>query len=247
MKILVCISKTPDTTAKIAFTDNNTKFDESGVQFIINPYDEWYALVRAIELKEKDPSVVLHLINVGPAENDAIIRKALALGGDEAIRVNAEPKDDFYVASQIASVAKENQYDLIFTGKETIDYNGASIGGMVAELLEMPYISLATKFELSGTTATVIREIEGGEETDEVALPIVVSTQKGMAEQRIPNMRGIMGARTKPLKVIEPKETETLTSVQSFELPAPKQGVKMIPADQPEELVRLLHEEAKVI
>lgn len=247
MKILVCISKTPDTTAKIAFTDNNTKFDESGVQFIINPYDEWYALVRAIELKEKDPSVVLHLINVGPAENDAIIRKALALGGDEAIRVNAEPKDDYYVASQIASVAKENQYDLIFTGKETIDYNGASIGGMVAELLEMPYISLATKFELSGATATVIREIEGGEETDEVALPIVVSAQKGMAEQRIPNMRGIMGARTKPLKVIEPKETETLTSVQSFELPAPKQGVKMIPADQPEELVRLLHEEAKVI
>lgn len=247
MKILVCISKTPDTTAKIAFTDNNTKFDENGVQFIINPYDEWYALVRAIELKEKDPATVLHLINVGPAENDAIIRKALALGGDEAIRINSNPDDEYFVASQIAAVAKENQYDIIFTGKETIDYNGAAIGGMIAELLEVPYISLATKFELSGTTATVTREIEGGEETDEVALPIVVSAQKGMAEQRIPNMRGIMGARTKPLKVIEPKETKPFTSIKSFELPAPKQGVKMISADQPEELVRLLHEEAKVI
>lgn len=247
MKILVCISKTPDTTAKIAFTDNNTKFDENGVQFIINPYDEWYALVRAIELKEKDPATVLHLINVGPAENDAIIRKALALGGDEAIRINSNPDDEYFVASQIAAVAKENQYDIIFTGKETIDYNGAAIGGMIAELLEVPYISLATKFELSGTTATVTREIEGGEETDEVALPIVVSAQKGMAEQRIPNMRGIMGARTKPLKVIEPKEIKPFTSIKSFELPAPKQGVKMISADQPEELVRLLHEEAKVI
>ncbi len=247
MKILVCISKTPDTTAKIAFTDNSTKFDENGVQFILNPYDEWYALVRAIELKEKDPSTVIHLIHVGPAENDAIIRKALALGGDEAIRVNTNPADDFSVASQIAAVAKENQYDLIFTGKETIDYNGASIGGMVAELLSMPYISFATKFELNGTTATVIREIEGGAETDEVALPLVVSCQAGVAEQRIPNMRGIMSARTKPLKVSEPVSIDPLTAVKSFELPAPKQGVKMVPADNPEELVRLLHEEAKVI
>lgn len=247
MKILVCISKTPDTTAKIAFTDNNTKFNESGVQYIINPYDEWYALVRAIELKEADPSITLHLINVGGADNDAIIRKALAIGGDEAIRVNAQTGDDYYVASQIAAVARENQYDIIFTGKETIDYNGASMGGLIAEMLEMPYISLATKFELSGTTATVTREIEGGEEVDEVSLPVVVSCQKGMAEQRIPNMRGIMSARTKPLKVVEPQSAEELTSIKSFDLPAPKQGVKMIPADQPEELVRLLHEEAKVI
>lgn len=247
MKILVCISKTPDTTAKITFTDNNTKFNESGVQFIINPYDEWYALVRAIELKEADPSTVLHLINVGGAENDAIIRKALAIGGDEAIRVNATTGDDYYVASQIAAVAKDNQYDIIFTGKETIDYNGASMGGLIAEMLGMPYISLATKFELNGTTATVTREIEGGEEVDEVPLPVVVSCQKGMAEQRIPNMRGIMSARTKPLKVVEPTDAEKLTSIKSFDLPAPKEGVKMIPADQPEELVRLLHEEAKVI
>ncbi len=246
MKILVCISKTPDTTAKIAFTDNNTKFAEAGVQFIINPYDEWYALVRAIELKEADPSVVLHLINVGTSDVDPIIRKALALGGDEAYRVNSDSRDSFFIATQISAVARQNSYDLIFTGKETIDYNSSSIGGMVAELLGMPYISLATKFSIEGTTATVNREIEGGEEVDEVSLPAVVSCQKGMAEQRIPNMRGIMGARTKPLKVIEPVDTDELTSIISFELPPAKKGVKLIPADQPEELVRLLHEEAKV-
>ncbi|MGB8192343.1 MAG: electron transfer flavoprotein subunit beta/FixA family protein [Chitinophagaceae bacterium] len=248
MKILVCISKTPDTTAKIAFTDNNTKFVEAGVQWIINPYDEWYALVRALELKEKDASTVIHLINVGGADSEPIIRKALALGGDEAIRVNAsDTRDSFFVASQIAKLAKEGGYDLVFTGKETIDYNGSSIGGMIAELLDMPYISLATKFELNGTTATINREIEGGEETCEVNLPVVVSCQKGMAEARIPNMRGIMAARTKPLKVVEPEAVEPLTSVVNFELPAPKAGVKLVPADQPEELVRLLHEEARVI
>src|SRR6476620_1259049 len=167
MKILVCISKTPDTTAKINFTDNNTKFAEAGVQFILNPYDEWYALVRAIELKEADPSVILHLIIDGGADTETIIRKALALGGDEAFRVNSNSHDGFYIASQIAEIAKQNQYDLIFTGKETIDYNGSAIGGMVAELLGWPYISLATKFTLHGTAATVNREIEGGEEVDE--------------------------------------------------------------------------------
>lgn len=247
MKILVCISKTPDTTAKIAFTDNNTKFVEAGVQWIINPYDEWYALVRALELKEKDASTVLHLINVGGADSEPIIRKALALGGDEAIRVNSDTRDSFYVASQIAEVAKSGGYDLVLTGKETIDYNGSSIGGMVAELLDMPYVSLAVKFELSGNTATITREIEGGEETCEVSLPVVVSAQKGMAEARIPNMRGIMAARTKPLKVVEPIATDTLTNVVSFELPPAKAGVKLVPADQPEELVRLLHEEARII
>src|SRR6195952_173909 len=202
MKILVCISKTPDTTAKIAFADNNTKFAAEGVQWIINPYDEWYALVRAIELKEADPASIIHLVTVGGTDSEPIIRKALALGGDEAIRINAEPLESYQVAAQLAAVAKEGGYDLIFTGKETIDYNGGAVGGMVAELLDLPYISLATKFDLSGTTATVIRETEGGEETDEVALPLVVSCQKGIAEQRIPNMKGIMSARTKPLKEI---------------------------------------------
>ncbi len=151
MKILVCISKTPDTTAKIAFTDNNRKFVTDGVQWILNPYDEWYALVRAIEIKEKDPSAVLHLVTVGGADCDVIIRKALALGGDEAIRVNAEPTDSFFVASQIAAIAKAAGYDLIFTGKETIDFNGASVGGMVAGLLDIPFISLAAKLELAGS------------------------------------------------------------------------------------------------
>jgi electron transfer flavoprotein beta subunit len=247
MKILVCISKTPDTTAKIDFTDNNTKFSTHGVQWIINPYDEWYGLVRAIELKEKDPAIQLHLIHVGTAEADPIIRKALALGGEEAIRVNAESQDAFFVASQIAGIAVQNNYDLIFTGRETIDYNGSSIGGMLAELLGYPYISLATKFEWAGNIATVTREVEGGEEIDEVSLPLVVSCQKGVAEARIPNMRGITGARSKPLKVFEPIAVAPLTSVVSFELPAPKAGVKLVPADQPEELIRLLHEEAKMI
>ena len=247
MKILVCISKTPDTTAKIAFTENNTKFDTVGVQWIINPYDEWFALVRAIELKEADAAIIIHLITVGSADAEPIIRKALALGGDEAIRVNAESHDGYYISSQIADIARQGNYDIIFTGKETIDYNGSSIGGMVAEFLDMPYVSLATKFEINANKATVTREIEGGEEICEADLPIVVSCQKGMSEARIPNMRGIMAARTKPLKVVEPVAADTLTQVVSFGMPPAKAGVKMIPADNPEELVRLLHEEAKVI
>lgn len=247
MKILVCISKTPDTTAKIAFTDNNTKFDESGVQWIINPYDEWYALVRAIELKEADASTVIHLVTVAGADADPIIRKALALGGDEAIRVNADSHDSFYIASQIAEVAKQGGYDLVLTGKETIDYNGSSIGGMVAELLDQPFISLAAKLELAGTKATLTREIEGGEEICEADLPLVVSAQKGMAEARIPNMRGIMAARTKPLKVVEPVAADSLTTVAGFGLPPAKAGVKLVDPENVDELVRLLHEEAKAI
>lgn len=247
MKILVCISKTPDTTAKVAFKDGNTQFDEAGVQWIINPYDEWYSLVRALELKEKDPSIIIHLITVGAADCDPIIRKALALGGDEAIRVNAASGDSYFIAAQIAGIAKTGGYDLIFTGKETIDFNGASIGGMVAALLDMPYISLATKFELTGLQATVNREIEGGEEVNEVSLPVVVSCQKGVAEQRIPNMRGIMAARSKPLNVSEPIAIEPLTSIVNFELPPAKSGVKLVDAENVAELVRLLHEEAKAI
>lgn len=247
MKILVCISKTPDTTAKIAFTDNNTKFAEAGIQWIINPYDEWYALIRAIELKEKDPSVIIHLVTVGGPDAEPIIRKALALGGDEAFRINATSQDSFYISSQISEIARQGAYDIIFTGRETIDYNSSAVGGMVAELLDLPYISLATKFELNGNTASVTREIEGGEEVVEVTLPVVISCQKGMAEQRIPNMKGIMGARTKPLKVLEPISADILTSVASFETPPPKAGVKLVPADNPAELIRLLKEEAKVI
>jgi electron transfer flavoprotein beta subunit len=245
MKILVCISKTPDTTAKIAFTDNNTKFAEAGVQWIINPYDEWYALVRAIELKEADASNTIHLVTVGGADAEPIIRKALALGGDEAFRINTEPTESYLVASQIAEIAKG--YDLVLLGKETIDYNGGAVGGMLAELLDLPFVANATSLQIAGTTATVKREIEGGEETLEVALPLVVSCQKGMAEARIPNMRGIMAARTKPLKVVEPANAEALTQYTAFQLPPAKAGVKLVSPDNVEDLVRMLHEEARAI
>ena len=245
MKLLVCISKTPDTTSKIAFTEGNTKFDENGVQWIINPYDEWYALVRAIELKEQDPSTTIHLITVGEADAEPIIRKALALGGDEAIRVNIQSNDSFVVASQIAAIAKEGAYDLILTGKETIDYNSACIGSMLSGLLDLPFVSLANKMDLNGNTASIQREIEGGEEVCEVVLPAIVSCQKGMAEQRIPNMRGIMAARTKPLKVVEPIAVQATTTIQAFDLPPAKSGVKLVAADNVDELVRLLKEEAK--
>lgn len=247
MKILVCISKTPDTTAKITFTEDNTKFNEAGVQYIVNPSDEWYALVRALELKETLGAAV-HLISVGGPDYDPIIRKALALGADEAIRVNRETPDGYAAASQIAAYAKSENYDLIMTGKETIDFNGSGVGGMIAGILELPYVSLATKMDMAEqTVATLHREIEGGEEVCEVRTPFVVSCMKGMAEQRIPNVRGIMAARTKPLKVVEPADQEALTEIVRFELPAVKQGVKLVDPDQMDELVRLLHEEAAVI
>lgn len=247
MKILVCISKTPDTTAKIAFTDNNRKFATDGVQWIINPYDEWYALVRAIELKEKDPSTVIHLVTVGTSDAEPIIRKALALGGDEAFRMDMDPSDSYAVAESIAALARDKQYDLILTGKETIDYNNGAIGAMVAALLDIPYIGLATQLQCDAAKLNLRREIEGGEESLEVTLPALVSCQKGMAEARIPNMRGIMAARTKPLQVITPTTSAALTEIVSYELPPAKAGVKLVAADQPEELVRLLHEEAKII
>jgi len=247
MNILVCISKTPDTTAKIAFTEGNTKFDENGVQWIINPYDEWYSLVRAIEIKEKDPSTNIHLITVGGPEVEPIIRKALALGGDEAISVNTNSNDSYAIAQQIAAIAKQGSYDLIMTGKETIDYNSASIGSMLSAILDLPFVSLANHLEVNGNSANIIREIEGGEETNEVTLPMVISCQKGMAEQRIPNMRGIMAARTKPLKIVEPIATNAHTSIKEFSLPPSKTGVKLIAPDNMDELVKLLKEEAKVI
>lgn len=246
MKILVCISKSPDTTSKIAFTDNNTKFDANGVQFIINPYDEWYALVKGLEIKESAGGSVT-VINVGAQENDAIIRKALAIGADDAVRINAEPKDALYTAKQIANYAKDKSFDMILCGKETISYNGSQLGGMIAEIMDFPYISLATKLEMAGNTATVERDIEGGTEVVQVESPFVLSASKGMAEARIPNMRGIMAARTKALEVVEPSEASNATEVVSFELPAAKGEVTMIDAEQPEKLLELLRNEAKVI
>ncbi len=246
MKILVCISKVPDTTAKIAFTDNQTKFDTKGVQFIINPYDEWYALVRALELKEANGGNVT-VLNVGTAENDPTIRKALAIGADDAVRVNMDPKDALTTASQISSYATKNGYDLVFTGKETIDYNGSQLGGMIAAQMDLPYVSYASKLDMNGNTATIERDIQGGKEVIEVDAPFVLSAAKGMAEARIPNMRGIMAARSKPLNVIEPIEAEDVTEVVSYELPAAKGDCKYVDAGNPAELLELLRNEAKII
>lgn len=246
MKILVCVSKTPETTAKISFTDGNTAFNGAGVQYIMNPYDEWYALVRALELKEQVGGTVT-TINVGPNTNDQTIRKGLAIGADNAVRVDCEPKSALFVAKQIAAHAKAENYDVIFFGKETIDYNGSEIGAMTAELLDLPFVSFATKLEMNGNTATVARDIEGGEEIAEVDTPFAISCSKGIAEQRIPNMRGIMMAKRKPLTVVPPVDAADLSVAVAYELPPAKSAVKMIDAENMDELVRLLHEEAKVL
>lgn len=246
MKLLVCVSKTPETTAKIAFTNNNSEFDTTGVQFIMNPYDEWYALVRAIELQEANGGTVT-LINVGTADNDTIIRKGLAIGADEAVRVDAKPGSALFVAKQISEYAKGKDFDIIFAGKETIDYNGAEVGAMIAEFLDLPFISFASHLELSGNVATVSRDIEGGTEVLEVVTPFVLSASKDLAEQRIPNMRGIMMAKKKPLNVIPPVAFEDLAVINSYELPPAKTAVKLVNPEDMDELIRLLHEEAKVI
>lgn len=247
MKILVCIAQVPDTTAKVAFTDGDKKFDTNGVTMIINPYDEWYSLVRALELKESGKATEVHLVTVGEQSAEAVMRKALALGGDQAFRINSASEDPFTIAANIAEFAKDKGYELILTGKESIDYNNASIGGLIAGLLDSTYVGFATKLEVEGNAATITREIEGGSETDQVQLPAVVSCQKGMAEQRIPNMRGIMAARTKPLNVVEPTHNDDLTEIVKYELPPAKSGVKLFTIDQLDELVAALHNEAKVL
>tara|TARA_B100000963_G_C22509190_1_gene617500 strand:+ start:335 stop:1075 length:741 start_codon:yes stop_codon:yes gene_type:complete len=246
MKVLVCISKAPDTTAKIAFTDGDSKFDENGVQYIVNPYDEWYALVRALEIVEANGGSVT-IITVGTAADDPTIRKALAIGANDAVRIDAEALDAGNVAKQISEYAKDKEYDIIFTGKETINYNGAQVGGMIAEHLNLPFISLATKLELDGKIATLERDVQGGLEIVEVNTPFVVAAAKGMAEQRIPNMRGIMAARTKPLNVLPAAQIENLTSVVSYALPDAKEGCKYVDPENMDELVDLLHNQSKVI
>lgn len=246
MKILVCISKSPDTTSKIAFTDNNTKFSEEGVQYIVNPYDEWYALVRGLELKENLGGSVT-TVTVGPAADDSIIRKALAIGADDAVRIDMEAEDAYSTAFQIASFAKDKGYDLILTGKETIDYNGSQVGGILAEMMDIPFVSLATHLEVEGEKAKIKREIMGGTESLEGDLPMVISSAKGMAEQRIPNMRGIMAARSKKLEVVPPAEGSPLVEFASYSLPEGKKECKYIDPENAGELIGLLHNEAKVI
>jgi len=243
MKILVCISHVPDTTSKIAFVDNSTKFDTTGVQYIIGPYDD-YALARAIELKESSGATVT-VLNVGLAETEPTIRKALAIGADDAIRVNAEPTDSLFVATQIAENAKG--YDLILMGRESIDFNGGVVHAMVGEMLGIPSVSPVMKLEIEGTKVRMSKEIEGGKELVEANLPLVAGCQEPIAEWKIPNMRGIMSARTKPLKVVEAKSSTPSVVSKKYELPAPKGAVKMISADNVGELVTRLKTEAKVI
>lgn len=245
MKILVCISNVPDTTSKITFTDNNTAFNTAGVQYVINPYDE-IALSKAVDLAANNAGTVT-TITVADASADATIRKALAIGADNAVRVDAQPADAWYVANQIADYAKRQSFDLILTGRESIDYNGAQVGAMVAELLQIPSVSVAKGLSVENGQASVKREIEGGVEVLVASLPIVVGAAEGVAEPKIPNMRGIMSARTKPLEVLQPVAVEPLTKIQSYDTPAARGNVKLVDADNVGELVNLLHSEAKVI
>ena len=246
MKLLVCISKTPETTSQIAFVDGGKKLDEGNLKYIMNPYDEWYALVRAIELKEAVGGTVT-VLNVGSADNDTVIRKALAIGADDAVRINAEANSAMSIAKCIADYAKGESFDAIFCGKEAIDYNGYEVPAMIAELLDLPFISNASKMDVDGSKATLNRDIEGGVETLEVDFPFVVSASKGLAEQRIPNMRGIMMAKRKPLKVVEAAVDKEYGVAEHFELPPVKKEVKLVDPENMDELVRLLKEEAKVI
>ena len=245
MKILVCISNVPDTTTKVSFNNNNTEFNTNGVQYILNPYDE-IALSRAIELTEGGKGSTT-VINVGLADAEPTIRKALAIGADDAIRINAAPADAYFVAKQIAEVAKNGAYDIIMCGRESIDYNSAQVPSMLAELLDLPSISIIKKLEINGSEAQIDREIEGGKEVITLSIPFVVSTAEGVAEPKIPNMRGIMSARTKPLQVVEPVTVEKLAAFQSYELPAARGNVKLIEAENPAKLVEALNAEAKVI
>nr|WP_067059351.1 electron transfer flavoprotein subunit beta/FixA family protein [Mucilaginibacter sp. L294] len=244
-KILVCISNVPDTTTKITFTDNNTQFNTNGVQFILNPYDE-IALARAIELTDGGKGSVT-VINVGEANTEATIRKALAIGATDAVRINAKPHDAWFVAYQIAEYVKANPFDLILTGRESIDYNGSKVAGMLGELLDLPSVSIIKKLDATDSEATVEREIEGGKEVLTIPFPFVAGCAEGVAEPKIPNMRGIMSARTKPLAVVEPVEVKTLSEIISYETPAPRGQVNLVPADDVAKLVDLLHTEARVI
>lgn len=248
MKILVCISHVPDTTSKINFTENNTEFDTNGVQFIINPNDE-FGLTRAMWFKEKQGASV-DVINVGLQDTEPTLKKALAIGADAAIRVNSVPSDSWNVAREIAKVVAENNYDLIICGRESIDYNGGMVPGIIAALNNYNFITNCIALDIEGNTVNASREIDGGKENSKTTLPLVVGSQKGIVEEsdlRIPNMRGIMMARKKPLNVIEPSFSEITAQIINFEKPAPKGDVKLVDAENIDELIHLLHSEAKVL
>ncbi len=242
----MCISNVPDTTSKINFTEGDTKFDTNGVQFVINPNDE-FGLTRAMWFKEKQGASV-HVATVGSPSTEPTIRKALAIGADEAIRVNAEPTDGFFVAQQLAEVVKNGEYDLVIGGRESIDYNGGMVPGILAALLDMNFVNTCIGLEVDGNNATAMREIDGGKEKISTTLPLVIGGQKGLVEEsdlRIPNMRGIMMARKKTLNVVEPVDAKKATQDTKFEKPAAKGAVKLV--DNVDDLISLLHNEAKAI
>ncbi len=248
MNILVCISHVPDTTSKINFTNNDTLFDTNGVQFVINPNDE-FGLTRAIWFQEQQGANVT-VVNVGGPETEPTLRKALAIGANEAIRVNADPTDGFFVAKQLAEVIKNGNYDLVIAGKESLDYNGGMVPGMIAGLLGFNFINSCVALTVEGNSVTASREIDGGKEIVNSQLPLIIGGQKGLVEEkdlRIPNMRGIMTARTKVLTILEPVGCDSKTATVKFEKPAPKSAVKLVSADNLDELISLLHNEAKVI
>lgn len=246
MNILVCITSVPDTTSKISFSDNDTKFVSTGITYIIGPYDD-YALARAVELKESAGSGSVIAFHVGEAESEPVIRKALAIGADEGVRVNSPAKDGFFVAKQIAEYAKGKNFDLILMGRESIDYNSGIVHGLVGELLGITSLSPVMKLDIDGNTATLEREIEGGKETLKSNLPLVLGCQEPIAEWKIPSMRGIMSARTKPLQVIDPVAFTSGFQFEKYEMPAPRTTCKMVLDTNVEELVTLLKSEAKVI
>ena len=248
MKILVCISHVPDTTSKINFTNGDSEFDTNGVQYVINPNDE-FGLTRAIWFQEQQGANVT-VVNVGGPETEPTLRKALAIGANEAIRVNAQATDGFYVAKQLAEVVKTGNYDLIIAGKESLDYNGGMVPGLMAGILGINFVNSCTELTIDGSNAKASREIDGGKEIVTASLPLIVGGQKGLVEEkdlRIPNMRGIMTARTKALTILEPVNAAVETKAIKFEKPAPKSAVKLISADNLDELINLLHNEAKVI
>ncbi len=249
MKILICLSNVPDTTTKIRFANNNTAFDKTGVQWIINPWDE-LALTRALELKDDANTTVdkVTVITIGAKDTEPTIRKALAIGADDAVRVDAEPADAYFVATQISEVLKKDMYDIIICGIESSDFNGSTVGGMLSELLNIPSVSAVSALNISGENITLNRDIDGGKETISIAKPFVAIVQKGISiEPRIASMRGIMMAKKKPLNVVQPIEAEALTEYVEYELPKPKAACKMISPDNVKELVELLKNEAKVI
>jgi len=249
MKVLVCISNVPDTTTKVKFIENGRKLDPTGIQWVINPWDE-LSLTRALELKDDAATGIqsVTVAHVGTASSEPTIRKALAIGADDAIRVNAEPTDAYFVAAQLAEVVKANPFDIIFCGIESSDHNGSNVGGMLAEFLGYPSVSAVSSIKIENGQAIIIREIDGGKETVSVPLPYLAIVQKGIAkEPRIAAMRGIMMARTKAIKLIEPVSIDSLTEVIQYEMPKPRAACKFVDAGNPKQLIELLQNEAKVI